>query len=689
MTRPKPLKRNLLTAMPDAGIPRPPDFDEARFASEWSVLGRAVDSILVSNESGSLSTVHQTLERLCRNEQFFERIHSQLLATIDQSYARILDHLAGHFSLDDLLSILSCIESGAPVISSLFEVLHARYFVEESLESLMLRKLKIAIHDNTAIVQQLSRDIATAIAECREESLFRQSLSGALSVTIDFGLQMPVFEAIEAVFASYFSGRISNQLSAIDMIAAVQTALKRELELARILPQELADRLLHVTRRHLYVELFQTRMPFFVDQLFEDGPPNYRAISQLADLTLASRNIELNDYLIECLSRYAISMCEQQLSHNSLLSVRDLVRLLSEFHDLVSIYHVPQVEFAMKYMRGVLNANCHRTIEIVTRYIHQQMLKHDDAFLGRLAEFIFFVEQLEDDSYFFYCFRQFLGIRLVASCSLNAAVQPEINRDEIQLLTEMRHLFTRTRYKAMKDMLRDMKNFSSSIADFKFGPSPSCKVMFLSVERWPSFPTFGLAVIPAIRDARSQFELFCKRVHPGRVVRWVDALESCVFTYQGITVVASSLQTVVFECIVNSRDLSETALPDDVCQDVLVSLVRAGFLIKRKEAFRLAVVRPMRRVSRINSYTYCFPEKLAEASADEVFKRRRAALESLIARVLKSKGALEPAALFRECAIAFRFPLSQTDFRECVTMLLAKCLIMKRYDGLFCSCALS
>jgi hypothetical protein len=662
------------------------DLDEARFFSEWGVLARALDSILVSNESGSLASAHHALERLCQNDKFLPQVYSALLQKIDKSYAEMLQRLGSEFSLDQLVSSLSFISSGAKIMSSLFAMMQPKYFVDESLEDLMLRRLKAAILGDPRIIELLSRDIASAISQFRENYILMPALSDAISVAISFGLEKPVYDAIEDHSAVHFSGRIPEDLGAAKTIVEVQTTLKRELEIAKILPRELGERLLYLTRKHVYVGLFHRNMQNFVDELFDERHINYHGISQLANLITTSENDDLDDEFIEAVSKFSIRSCERNLSQSSLSCVRDFVQLLGEFRDIVSIYHVSQVEYAIKYLREILNVNCHRMIQFVNRYIHQQMLKHDDIFVSRISDVVSLVELLEDESYFYICFRQFLAIRLVASFSLSAAILPGVNRDELQLLFGVRQLFNNTRFEALNGMIQDMRNFSAAFSGFRSSQSLNFKAMFLSIEQWPSFPTFGLIVMPPIAEARSQFEQFCKRVHSQKVIRWIDSLESCVFLYQELTVVASSLQTVVFHCIVNDRPLSETGLSDDTQQEVLLSLVRAGLLIKRKESFRLVQFSATRRMIRINSYTYCFPDKLAEFSREELFRRRRPVLESTIARLLKSRGGLAISELFRECANAYKFTLNNVEFRECLKMLIAKAVIFKAYDGTYRSC---
>jgi hypothetical protein len=600
----------------------------------------------------------------------------------------MLQSLAAHFSLEEFVSNVTLISGRATIITSLFEGLATKFVIQMPLEDVILGRLQEAFLNDSVILDLMTGAIADAISAFRNHSILSPGLTDAVSGAISIGLQKPVFEAIDASLMVHCSTLIAENFGAVETVAVVQSALKREIELTKLLPTGLANQLLLRTRDHLYVGRFHRDMQQFVDQFLDRAPINYHAISQFAGLITASENVQLNDAFIEAVSKYSIRMCGHECSRCSFASVSDLTRLLAVFRDLVDIYHVSQFEYAIKYFRDIVNRNGRQTIDLVNRFIHQQMVKHDERFLSSISGILFFIQQLDIDNYFFYCFRQLLSIRLVASYSTSPAVRPEINRDEIQLLTELRKIFTNTQYEALNRTIQDMRSSPEAIATFRYEHPINFRVMFLSVEVWPSFPRYGLSVMPLVSDARAQFETFCHETFPNRIVTWIDSLESCVFVSQEITIIASAAQTMLFYCIVNDRDPSETGLPSEIQKEGLTSLVTAGLLVKKRESFRLAPRRPGKRVLRINTYSRCFPERHAELSEDELFRRRRPLIESAIARVLKSSGPLSIGQLFRESAAFYRFPLTSEDFHECLTMLLARVLIVKTYDNQYCSCSL-
>jgi hypothetical protein len=163
-------------------------------------------------------------------------------------------------------------------------------------------------------------------------------------------------------------------------------------------------------------------------------------------------------------------------------------------------------------------------------------------------------------------------------------------------------------------------------------------------------------------------------------------LETCAFKYQQVTYVASSLQAVVFDCILNKGQLSETGLSEKVCQEVLHSLVHAGLLLKKNNALAPQKQHQMRRVARIHTLTLGFPTKFEECSPEEIFQRRRPKIESSIARMLKSKGPQTIQELFRGAQHFYNFPMKMDEFKECLDLLMAKNLVFKGFDSRYRIC---
>jgi hypothetical protein len=179
-------------------------------------------------------------------------------------------------------------------------------------------------------------------------------------------------------------------------------------------------------------------MENLVDELFEGG--DYPVLGILANLVNAAQSVALSDSFIACLSHYSIRKCRVALSDDSIALPSILLQLLHIFQDLVNIFHVSEAEFALKYFRELVNLFRRRVSHVTARYIHEQMTRHDDRFLSKVFALIPLIRELEDDTYFFDCFRQFLGIRLVRMVHVSL-------REEAQLLGKIQSNFSPRRTK--------------------------------------------------------------------------------------------------------------------------------------------------------------------------------------------------------------------------------------------------
>jgi hypothetical protein len=415
-------------------------------------------------------------------------------------------------------------------------------------------------------------------------------------------------------------------------------------------------------------------METFIDELFEGR--DYPVLGILSNLVNAVQSVELSDSFIDCFSHYSIRKCRAALSDDTIALPSILLQLLRIFQDLVNISHVSEAEFALKYFRELVNLSGRRVSHVTARYIYQQMMGHDDRFLSTVFELIPLIRELEDDAYFFHCFRQFLGIRLVRMAQISL-------REEAQLLGEVQSLFSVPQNEMLNAMLIDVGASAESLADFDPGQPFFCRFLVLSVTVWPSYPTYRLPVPLTLQGIRASFEGFYRRSGPRRRLTWIESLETCTFTYQNVSIVASTLQLAVFECILRGGDPDDLGIPEDGLGKTIQSLIRAGLLEKNDERFVAPELRLKQRLLDITSSSVGHPNLQEEASKLEVFRRRIPQIETAITRALKSRGALTTAALFQETQIYYRFPLKKQEFKECVGILIAECIIIRGMDSLY------
>jgi hypothetical protein len=283
-------------------------------------------------------------------------------------------------------------------------------------------------------------------------------------------------------------------------------------------------------------------MENLVDELFEGG--DYPDLGIFANLVNAAQSVVLSDSFIDRLSHYSIRKCRAALSDDSIALPSILLQLLRIFQDLVNIFHVSEAEFALKYFQELVNLSGRRVSHLTARYIHQQMTRHDDRFLSKVFELIPLIRELEDDTYFFDCFRQFLGIRLVRMAHVSL-------REEAKLLTEIRSIFSHAQNEILNAMLIDV----GASADFDPGQPFFCRFLVLSVTVWPSYPAYRLPISRELQGARDSFEGFYR----GRLT-WIESLETCTFTHQNVSIVASTLQLAVFGCILRGGDPGDLAV---------------------------------------------------------------------------------------------------------------------------------
>jgi hypothetical protein len=78
----------------------------------------------------------------------------------------------------------------------------------------------------------------------------------------------------------------------------------------------------------------------------------------------------------------------------------------------------------------------------------------------------------------------------------------------------MRRTFTDSESEILTGMLEDIKKVPPEIANFRTDQPIDFRFLLLSIEGWPSYPTFHLGVFPETSTTRSQFEIFGKQYKP-------------------------------------------------------------------------------------------------------------------------------------------------------------------------------
>jgi hypothetical protein len=445
--------------------------------------------------------------------------------------------------------------------------------------------------------------------------------------------------------------------------------MEGETAIMAAVPEALRAPLMLLTRKHLYLQLFLDRMASFVEELFDTH--NSRVLSYLAALVNEADSNQLRDQFIQSISQYAIAKCHTVLNAQGETIVESLLHTLGVFKEAISMFNVREVEFGLKYFREMINASGHRISLQIARHIHQQMLRHDQRLLANGFGMIPLIQELEDDSYFFNCFRQFLGIRLVKSTRTSI-------QDEIQLVNVMRSVFQLRQNTSLTSMIRDV---TEAAPDFSTETPFLCRFLLLSVAFWPNYPSLQIPLPSEVQNVRVRFETFYRETNRTRAIKWLDALESCTFRFQQGTVLCSSIQLAVFEKFVQGGRADDLDISDDQRQLAIRSFIRAGLL--DRSGHLVLTFRPSQKVLDISRSTICYPQVSTELTKNELFQRRRCQLDAVITRALKRRGPSSISDLFQETQSEYRFPLRQSEFKECISSLLAQCYIFKDVDSLY------
>lgn len=644
------------------------DFINDVFTNDFESISYEFEILKHHSRSGHADYIYQSI---VKKLPFYFR---------DSVFAEILYPL----SVNSLIRIFDFTSKKLECFSELFE--GSKYDFDKQKKSSVIRVgfkiMKKCILDDQRLYQTIAHIFTDLYLQFRnqidnysEQSEDYKLLFRVTQIIAQLKMEKDFMNVISMAIASDFSENLPTNSGPL-FLSSITKILDSELDKLAKFPLEFTKIIALPIRSCLYSKPLEEHLKKFTDEFLLSK--NCSALSVISSLVTELNDQKINDKLIEILSEWTIQNTMDLIDRNSISIISDLIDLFFLFQTLVKTHGVIQANYCLKYFKGCLVAYGNRISYLASRYIHQQIQQNNKSFVQRIPDLLNFLIELDSIPYLFTCFRKLLGLRILYYF-------PEKFMSDSELLNQIGIIFSIDQKNLLNQMYPDLQESNPVCAEFK---SPqqipiNFRVMLISVEKWPSYPQFLLNVDDDIMSIRKEFETFYFNKFPNKKIKWIDSLETCVFTYQGYNVIAYSVQYVALTFLKNGRDINETGIPKEYHNEIIISLNRAGILLRKNGKHFFPKLKHPQKTIRINTITLNYPEKIEEKSKDEIFYSQRKRISANIMIALKKKNELKYSKLYRDTQDLLEFPLTENSFKCCLSGLLAQQMIVKGNDKIY------
>lgn len=615
------------------------------------------------SRSGHADTLYQSI--IQKLPSFFKNIvFNQLLNFVD---------------LDCIIQIFESLSKRLDLISNIFE--GSKYYLDNKERKVFPRAaykiLKQNILSDEKIYQLLANIFSDLYMKFRHQTFDsdEKSFFNLIQIVNQIKIGKEFSNFVVPAIASDFPDALPTESGSI-FLSSLTKILNAEIEKLSNVPPEFKDAIILPVRILLYSKTFECNIDKFTDELLSSK--NLQLITLLSTLVNELHDLTINDKFIEALSVWTINKSTSIINQNSVSCIPELMDLFFLFQTLVKTHHINQTSFCLKYFKGCLLASSNKITYLASRYIHQQIQQNNGSFNQQIPDLLNFLLELDSVPYLFSCFRQFLGLR-----TLNYF--PEKFMSDSELFNQIGIIFSIDQKNLLSQMYPDLKESSAICSEFKSSKEIpiAFRIMVMSVEKWPSYPQFPLKVDDEILTIRNEFETFYTSKFPNKEIRWINSLETCVFTYQGYNIIAFTVQYVILKFLKDGKDLNETGIPKEYQSEIFNSLIRCGILTRKNGRYAFLKLRQPQKTIRINTITINYPEKIPEKDDKTIFFSQRKKISANIMIALKKKNELSYSKLYRKTQDLLDFPLSEISFKNCLSGLLAQQMIIKGNDKIY------
>lgn len=576
----------------------------------------------------------QIFEFLSERLDFLSKIFEGSKYYLDNKGRKILPHIAYKLLKKNIL----CDENLYRPLINIFTDLYIKFYHQtfDAENELFIKVIQIIIQ------MKMEKDFANAVVP---------------KIAPDFPEPLPTETG--SLFLSSLTEKLSLELDKLSDFAP-------ELQSVIILP----------IKMYLYSEILESCIERFTVEFL--SAKNCQALSLLSTFIIDLKDSVINDKFIKILSEWTINKTTEVINKNSIGCIPELIDLFFLFQTLVKTHKINQAKYCLKYFKGCLVSSSNRISYLASRYIHQQVQQNNNSFIQQIPDLLNFLLELDSVPYLFSCFRQFLGLR-----TLNYF--PEKTMSDSELFNQIGIIFSIDQKNLLSQMYPDLKESNAICSEFKSSSETPIvfRIMLMSVEKWPSYPQFRLEVDNEIKTIRTEFETFYTSKFPNKEIRWINSLETCVFTYQGYNIIAFTVQYVILNFLKDGKDLNESGIPKEYHSEILSSLIRAGILSRKNGRYAFLKLRHSQKTIRINTITINYPERIPEKDENTIFFSQRKKISANIMIALKKKNELTYSKLYRKTQDLLDFPLTEKSFKNCLSGLLAQQMIIKGNDKIY------
>ncbi|OHT17410.1 hypothetical protein TRFO_12366 [Tritrichomonas foetus] len=640
----------------------------------YEIISNLIHDLLLNGNTNDIGFASEALKAYNKTSHT-ENIYPLVIQQLTDFYQDIINNrLENPLTLNSFINIFNYIIESIENLSKLFEDISKFNLGGFTVNNIAYKFIKDELLQNETLTNAIYSIIAENYEDFRLNKSVNPNFVDFVKIILHFKMENEITNALLPSVSKEMTDTIPTSSASV-FLTNVTDKIRNEVELFNVFPLEISKVLLLPVRICLYSKALHLCLERFTEEILSEK--NFQALSILSSLVSELHDRKLNDQFIQILSESAIRTTSAAINRNSVACIPELVEIHKLYSSLVSSYFIPQADYCLKYFKGCVVTSCNRIAYLASRYIHQQIQQNDSSFISKIREINLFLKELDSNSYLFTCFRQFLGLRMIN-------YYPEFPMTESQLLQEMRTVFSNDQIEMLNHMHTDLKECINTCSTFSNNDlNLTSKIVIMSVEIWPPYPHIKLVVDDEILKIRSDFENFYTTKFAGRKLTWMDTLETCVFIYQGCSIVASTLQYVALKCLLNGKDLIDYGIPQEHRTEIISSLNRAGLIVRRGGKITFPKLKASRKTMRINTLTISFPTRCPEKSDEEIFELQRKHIENAVMRTLKKENELTYPQLYRETQDLLKFPLYEKSFKSCLSKLLALDLIVKGNDKIY------
>ena len=647
------------------------------FDTEWSTIANTINAILNEQQNANFSVAASKIESLCHNIQFIQQIHDNLIELFTPYCIEIVRKLENCSTINEIVTIINSHKKISYVLASVLQSWEKRQ--NQTIVSILRSIIKENIIDNEVFFKKMNEIIGNAFSESRQNNLlYKTQFELIFNCFKNLGIKKQLIEILNNEETNYYKRNpIDTSSGALLFVTNANKAVKDEIAHLSVFPSSLTKTVEKTVRKIIYVDYLFFSMQSIIETIIIEKPV---FIGDLRHLCEDSGD----EKLVQTFQQFAKNSVKDRVSTLIKLNQSSAITQIIELFETVKMIRDEAgstlFQLFLKQFGDVLNESSLQTSFIIAKYVHNNIMNTPNEFMISKSRVMNLLSLLESADIYLEYHKRFLAQRL-----LTYTIVPEIENAVLRDLkqfskyNDLGHL-----YNMINDIALSQEYNSKFITNFPF----HYQVSVLGAYYWPQYPMIDCVLPTEIIEARSQFESFYNSTNRKKI-RWIDALETCSFTYRKVAFKSATLQFIVLSAVIKDegKNISDaTGLPQRYLTDILIQLTKAGLIAKKNGKYVASQFKTSKSIVKLPQLTMLTSKQKKENAIGDIFEGRKESTRSAIVCALKKWNELSFDALFEESQQLTRFILNKHDFINTLDDLIATDLVVKGRNGKYRYC---